>query len=261
MDIPYLLMVLVSIAALLLAWSIRPLPRFALVIGSLSWIALAAYPVGELYVMRATTASYDPLHQPMSDLGVTVCGDQPYSLANYNVCSPEHMLMNWLFVLLGVAIAVGAICLHRQWPPGRRAKTVTILWIIYGFSFILSGAIPADINFLAHTLWSMPSMIVQVPALLLLAGIMQDRRPHLATWTYIWAALNITTLVALVLSAIVELPFSAPAGLLQRALYLTIIVWAIGAAIYAARAPSWETPYPQDSTDDLVTPAGPRNRS
>lgn len=260
-EIPYLLMVFASIAALLLAWSIRALPRVSLVIGSLAWISLAAYPVGEFYVMRASTVPYDPLQQPMSDLGVTICNEQPYSLAVAEVCSPEHMLMNWFFVFLGVAIAIGAICLHRQWPPGRRANAVTVLWVIYGCSSVMAGAVPADVHFLGHTFLSVPGMIVQIPALLLLAGIVREHRPRLATWTYIWAALNITTLVVLTLSGTVDLPVTMPGGLFQRALYFTVIAWAIGAAILTARRPQWAVPGQVEEDHPVFQGAGSRRTS
>lgn len=253
-------MVFTSIAILLLAWSIRALPRIPIVIGAVAWIALAAYPVGEIYVMRASTVPYDPLQQPMSDLGVTICDEQAYSLAIAEVCSPEHMLMNWLFVFFGLAIAVGAICLHRQWPPSRRANAVTILWIIYGLSSVMAGVVPADIHFLGHTFLSMPGMIVQIPALLLLAGIVREYRPHLATWTYIWATLNIATLVVLTLSGTVDLPLALPGGLLQRALYFTVIAWAIGAAILTARRPQWAIPT-READESLSYPTGIRKMS
>ncbi|MGO1923899.1 MAG: DUF998 domain-containing protein, partial [Jeotgalicoccus sp.] len=61
------------------------------IIGALSWIALSLYFIVEFLVIRVSSAPYNFLIQPMSDLGVTICGIDTYELAAYEICSPVHL--------------------------------------------------------------------------------------------------------------------------------------------------------------------------
>lgn len=63
-------------------------------IGSTCWISLSLYFVVEAWVISQSAAPYDAMRQPMSDLGVTRCGVRAYPLANYEICSTAHLLMN-----------------------------------------------------------------------------------------------------------------------------------------------------------------------
>jgi len=175
------------------------------------------------------TAPYNLLYQPMSDLGVTTCGPDTYPLALYEICSPSHLLMNWTFALTGVVIAVGAILLDQFWPRGRRATSATVLLVIYGLSYAISGIVPANIGFAWHTLGALPGMIAQIPALLLIALTVRDRMPQLAVWTSVCLAITTGMLLLLALQPVVP---GLPGGLLQRLLYGSVFLWMVGTAIF-----------------------------
>ncbi|GAA0361564.1 hypothetical protein GCM10008968_16650 [Bacillus horti] len=170
---------------------------------------------------------YSFLDQPMSDLGVTVCGTNTYLLAPYEICSPAHLLMNWTFTITGLTTVIGAICLQQFWPATRMARVATWLLIIFGLSMSVAGIIPADVSFVWHTLASLPGMFVQIPALFLLGKAIRGIRPKLATWSYICGALTSAVLLSLFLQAFISLP----GGLLQRLLYASVYVWSMGTAV------------------------------
>lgn len=224
----YVLMAAVTIVACAGAVLLRKRPDMAARTGFISWMSLTLYFVIDLVVLGRTSAPYDVLRQPMSDLGVTTCGTGTYPLAPYDICSPSHLLMNWTFTLTGVVIAVGAILLHQFWPRGRRAVAATVLLVIYGLSYSIAGIVPADVSFLWHTLGSLPGMFVQIPALLLIALTTRSRMPSLAAWTSACLAITTGLLLLLLIQPVVP---QLPGGLLQRLLYGSVYLWMVVTAI------------------------------
>ncbi|QGH33315.1 DUF998 domain-containing protein [Gracilibacillus salitolerans] len=222
MYTPYILMTLLTIIAFLIVLLLRNQHKIIAGIGFVSWISLSLYFVIEYIVIQATTASYNFLEQPMSDLGVTSCGTNTYSLAPYEICSPYHLLMNWTFTVTGIVIFFGAIALHQFWPDNKKTRIATLLLVIFGLSYNISGIIPADINFLWHTFGSIPGMIVQIPALILISIAIRKVKPKLAIFTFISTIVTTCSLIFL----FYQPPFiSLPGGLLQRILYGSIYFW------------------------------------
>lgn len=193
-------------------------------IGFICWIALSLYFVFEYIVIRATTSFYSIFAQPMSDLGVTICGRETYPLAPYEICSPYHLLMNWTFAITGIVIFVGAISLHQFWPNQRQTRIATFLLVIYGLSYTISGIFPADINFLWHTLGSLPGMVVQIPALMMIGFAIRKQMPKLARWTFFFVLLTTAALILLFFQPIFT---DFPGGLLQRVLYGSVYLWMV----------------------------------
>lgn len=167
--------------------------------GFLSWILLVFYFPAEVLVISKTTSAYNFMMQPMSDLGVTECMAHAYSLAPYHICSPLSGLMNITFIITGVLITFGAILLHRFWGDSGRTRTATGMWILYGLGYSVSGIYPADINFWVHTVFSLPGMFLQIPAMLIIAKAVRNRMPKLAVWTYICMGLSALSLIVLVI--------------------------------------------------------------
>ena len=229
---PYVLMTVLALLVIALLFVLQRWPKPAVVLGHISWLALSLYFLVEYLVIQATTLPYDPLHQPMSDLGVTGCGESLYALSDHAICSPLHLTMNWTFTIAGLATIAGALSLRLWLPPGRKTRAATILWIIHGLSSIAAGIVPADIDFWLHTLGSIPSMVVQIPALILIALLVRGSRPALSVWT--WTAAVVTT-ASLVLLFVQPGPLSIPGGLLQRILYGSVYVWMSVTAIAAWR--------------------------
>ncbi|MGN8646796.1 DUF998 domain-containing protein [Gracilibacillus sp. HCP3S3_G5_1] len=227
MDLSYFFMMVITILALIFALFFRKY-IIAIKIGFISWILLSVYFPIEYLVIQATTAPYNFLTQPMSDLGVTTCGINTHILAPYEVCSPYHLLMNWTFTVTGIVIFVGAICLQQFWPDSKKTKIATGLLVIFGLSYSISGIFPADVSFLWHTLGALPGMVVQIPALLLIGIAIHKTMPILAIWTYISTLLTTCSLVFLFYQPSF---INLPGGLLQRILYGSIYLWMTVTAI------------------------------
>ncbi|WP_250129845.1 DUF998 domain-containing protein [Jeotgalicoccus sp. WY2] len=103
--------------------------------------------------------------------------------------------MNWTFTLTGIAVFTGAIFLHKFWPDNKKTKTATVLLVIFGLSYSISGIFPADINFLVHTFASLPGMFVQIPALIIIGRAIKSTMPKLSKWTYFCLTLNLLSLL------------------------------------------------------------------
>jgi hypothetical membrane protein len=136
-------------------------------------------------------------------------------------------MMNITFILTGVMVAAGAILLHGHWPDNRRTRFATMLWIIYGIGYMISGIYPADINFWVHAASSLPSMVVHIPAMIILAREFGRQRPKLARWTWICMALSAASLIGLMIGL-------AP-GLMQRLMYGSTWLWMGVTAVVLAR--------------------------
>lgn len=167
---PSVFMVVVTVVMFYLAVVLRKKRRIAVLIDGISWVLPPFYFVVEYIAIRATTSQYYFLKQPMSDLGVTTCRAYTYPTATHIICSPYHLLINWANVLTGIAIFVGAICFHPLWPTTRKTTIATVLLVIFGLSNTLVGVIPVDINFIWHVLVGLPGMVMQIPALFLIAN-------------------------------------------------------------------------------------------
>lgn len=222
--ISYVAMGLLTVTALCTALLLRKQYEFTKKIGMVSWISLSAYFFIEYIVIQATTVPYNLLNQPMSDLGVTACGTETYELAAYAICSPFHPLMNWTFTLTGIIIFVGAIFLHQFWPDKRGTRIATMLLVIFGLSYGISGIFPADLNFLIHTFASLPGMFVQIPALILIGLAIRKTMPKLSKWTFLCAFLTTASLMLIFLQPMFT---DLPGGLFQRFLYGFVWLWMV----------------------------------
>ncbi|MBM7678842.1 hypothetical protein [Gracilibacillus alcaliphilus] len=49
--------------------------------------------------------------------------------------------------------------LHQFWSDGKLSRIATALLVIYGLTGTSARIIPADMNFLLHTLGSLPAMV------------------------------------------------------------------------------------------------------
>ncbi len=220
----YILMGILTVSMFIAALALKDKCEVTKIIGALSWITLSLYFIVELLVIRASTVPYNFLKQPMSDLGVTICGIDTYELAAYEICSPAHLTMNWTFTLTGIVVFTGAIFLHKFWSDNKKTKTATVLLVIFGVSYSFSGIFPADINFLVHTFASLPGMFVQIPALIIIGWAIRSTMPKLSKWTYFCLMLNLLSLLFIFLQLVFP---ELPGGLIQRALYASIWLWMV----------------------------------
>lgn len=227
-SLTYFLMSVLIITIISTTFLLRHQRDITAKIGFICWISLSTYFIIEYIVIRNTTAPYNFLKQPMSDLGVTACDRDTYVLASYEICSPYHQLMNWTFIMTGIVIFVGAICLHQFWSNQRQSIIATFLLVMYGLSYTISGIVPADVNFLWHTLGSIPGMFVQIPALIIIGLSIRRKSPKLSFWTFVCVLISTSSLILLFFQ---PLFIDLPGGLLQRILYGSVYFWMVITAI------------------------------
>lgn len=235
MNIHYYFMLLLTLIVLGGAWYLHKRQIQFVKAGAWAWVSLSLYFVIEYFVIRATTAPYSIRNQPMSDLGITSCGTDTYILAAYEICSPAHLVMNWTFTLTGIVIIIGAVGLHALWPKKRSTKIATGLLIVNGLSYSIAGIVPADIDFWWHTTGSLPGMVVQIPALLLLSRAIRVEMPRLSHWTKFCGYLNVAILLLIFIQPFIQLP----GGLLQRMLYAATWLWMVVTAVMVLKGKKW----------------------
>lgn len=207
--------VLIIISSILYAY--RNTSPFPSRMGLLSWMALLSYFPIELVIISQTTKPYSIMDQAMSDLGVLSCGYDAYPLSAYEICSPMAHEMNVIFILTGMLIASGAVLIHHFWGGSKWTIVATVLLVIYGLGYTVSGIYPADINFLAHTLPSIPSMLFQIPAMYIIARFIRHKWPGLAQFTFVCMSISTLSLILMIIGL--------PAGLMQRLLYFSVWFW------------------------------------
>lgn len=207
--------VLIIISTILYAY--RKTSPYPVRIGMLSWMALLLYFPIELIIISRTTKPYSFMDQAMSDLGVLSCGYNTYPLSVHEICSPMAHEMNIIFILTGMLVAAGAVLLHHFWNGTRWTIVATVLLVIYGLGYTVSGIYPADVNFLAHTLPAIPTMIIQIPAMYIIARSIRHKWPGLARFTLICMTVSTLSLILIIIGL--------PAGLMQRPLYFSVWLW------------------------------------
>ena len=109
--------------------------------------------------------------------------------------------------------------LGRGWPDKGRSRDVGRVQARLQHS----GIYPADINFFVHTIFSLPSMFLQIPAMIIIAKSIRNKMPGLSLWTYTCMGLSALSLMVIVIGF-------AP-GLMQRLLYGSVWLWMIVSAI------------------------------
>ncbi|MBM7630924.1 DUF998 domain-containing protein [Geomicrobium sediminis] len=191
-------------------------------IGITAWILSLVPLLYEPIAIAASPVPYNPMLQPMSDLGVTVCKENAYPLVHsLMICSPHYVIVNALFTLSGVAYVVGALALRRFVSE----RLPFVLLMLFAIGAIISGLVPADVNFVAHTIPALTMFFVPV-----VIGF-YAKRMHVAkvwNWSIFW--LMILIFVGMVLTV-----FFPIGGLLQRSFYALVVVWGVGFMVLLRR--------------------------
>ena len=184
-----------------------------------SWIFAIAYFLYEPFAIRATTAPYHWIQQPMSDLGVTECGKDTYILAAYELCSPHAYVVNVLFFLTSIALLIGSIYIYQQVDKSQVVQLANVGLIIFAVGVGFS-VIPANLNFLWHTIPSVLSMMVIGPAIGLYAMKFNKGKGLSYVACILLSVLFVSFFVMIVT------PFEI-GGLLQRLFYLVAYGWGL----------------------------------
>ncbi|GAK08125.1 DUF998 domain-containing protein [Geomicrobium sp. JCM 19038] len=175
----------------------------------LYWIGISAWFISlvpllyEPIPIAASPVPYYYMIQPMSDLGVTVCKENAYPMVHsLMICSPHHVIVNVLFTLSGVAYLVGAFVV-RQFVPERLPF---VLLLLFAVGAIISGLIPANVNFTLHTIPALAMFLVPI-----LIGIYAKRVQVGRAWNW-----SIFTIMIMIFIGMVLTVFFPIGGLIQR---------------------------------------------
>lgn len=115
-------------------------------LGPILWISSLQYFIIQIVVANASATPFSWQKNPISDLGNTACAE--YS-ARF-VCSPQHDLMNFSFLLLGLTMVFGSVLIAQQYSKKQRAGFYLLM--LAGFGTILVGMFPENTIAGVHTL-------------------------------------------------------------------------------------------------------------
>lgn len=132
-------------------------------------LAQPAVIVAELVVAARWRGDYSHARNTISDLGAVNCGTIRAAYGPVEVCSPWHPLMNTTFVLIGIALALGALAV-RGLGPSLARRPAMILLFVAGVSSAGVGLVPLDVDAGLHTLVATPLFVTQPLALLLVGS-------------------------------------------------------------------------------------------
>jgi hypothetical membrane protein len=198
----------------------KPLRHFARrypAVGPLAWIiGILQYFVAQWYVANAWPTAFSLRFNDISDLGSTSCRIRN---AVY-VCSPLHGLMNWSLILVGPALAIGAVLIYANLRPHRQAKAAFVLLAVSGLCTSLVGLLPEDIAPVTHTLIASTCLIVYTLGVGMVYAV-QELPWWLRRFSLEIACLS---LVALLLLA-VRLPTPLGPGGLERLSDYSLDLW------------------------------------
>jgi hypothetical membrane protein len=146
-------------------------------VGAACWTLTVAYLLAQPLVAAAWQPPYDLATNSISDLGVTRCGSypRPGDRVVY-ACSPRHVLMNTVFVAVGVLTAAGAVLTRAIWP--RRLTRLGVAFVVLaGVGGILVGLAPANVNLATHAAGGLLQVPGAVAPLVLGVAAWRVQRP------------------------------------------------------------------------------------
>ena len=117
------------------------------VAGGLAWASIAQFFVVEELTRRGSTLPYGRTTHYISDLGAVTCG----TYEGREICSPDHVWINGSFVLVGAAIAAGAVLVRAAAPDGV-TPAVLASYAAAGAGSVLTGLFPLDTAYAPHVL-------------------------------------------------------------------------------------------------------------
>jgi hypothetical membrane protein len=177
------------------------------------------YFVAQVIAASAWEPPYSWRLNAISDLGAVGCG--PFD--GRSVCSPSHGLMNASFILLGVAMAVGAVLFYREFCGSRIGFS---LMVLAGVGAILVGVFPEDTTYSAHIAGADLAFLLGNVALIVLGRTLRVSR-----W-FLWYSIvsGAVALVALVLF-LTHHRFFLELGGMERLVAYPQTVWLVAFAM------------------------------
>src|SRR5580658_4184434 len=114
--------------------------------GAIFWILCLQYFAGEAISIMGWRGPYSLSENYISDLGAVSCGSTAEGLNGQTgaLCSPLHAVMNTSFVLQGLLIVAGALCVRRMFPTGKLWAVALLLTAVSGLGVFVVGLAPED---------------------------------------------------------------------------------------------------------------------
>lgn len=181
---------------------------------------------------------YSWIHNAISDLGVTSCGDyDDVGSRTRTICSPYHATFNVAMAVTGVLVALGGWLMRNAWST-RPTRVAMIMMIPVGLAIVGVGAMPWDQLPDLHDLVATAQWILQLSAMVLCVSLVRDGRPGSRV-------LAIGTAAAVVVSVVgFALFLAGPAtqsvigwGLAERLAFDVLTLWTmvVGAHVLVRR--------------------------
>lgn len=134
-------------------------------IGPAVWMLSIQYYVVQVIAAHAWATPFSWLHNTISDLGNTACG--PYG--DRVVCSPDHVLMNASFIMLGVTMFTGSSLIYHEFKRSRASAVGFAGMALAGLGSVLVGAFPENTVALMHTTGALLAFVLGNLAMIILA--------------------------------------------------------------------------------------------
>ncbi|MFD9664209.1 DUF998 domain-containing protein [Rhodococcus sp. NPDC059968] len=204
--------------------------QLAVRVGGAAWVLIALYFLAEVVTARAWPRPYRVRTSSVSNLGVTGCDGS----AATRLSSPLHAVINSAFVLTGVLILVGAVCLRDFLPPGLLRRTALALFSIAAISAALTGFVPIDVDAHLHQVVATPTFVARNAAMIVVAVGLYKRWRAFTLWTGFCGLAGIVGMAAILLR-------EGPFGITERLALYPFTLWVVTAGFSALRARAWLT--------------------
>lgn len=150
--------------------------------GAIFWILCLQYFAGEAISIMGWRGPYSLRENYISDLGaVGSCGEGAGVNGHTGaLCSPLHAVMNASFVLQGLLIVAGTLCVRTMFPAGKLWTTGLFLTGVSGLGVFVVGLAPEDTRPIIHYLGAVENLFCTNAAMSLTGAAMLDWRRE--TW-------------------------------------------------------------------------------
>ncbi|MFE7618321.1 DUF998 domain-containing protein [Streptomyces sp. NPDC057496] len=199
-------------------------------IGYLAWIVgvVQFFVIHGIAEAAWAKPAYSWARNNISDLGNAHCAMQSEPEPRY-ICSPEHGLMNFSFVALGLLLVVGVVLAGGAlWRRGAAGVVARLLLVGAGAGFVLAGLAPADVDEDQHVLGALLIMAVGNIGLVLAAFCSAERVPASLRWATGLLGVTAITALGLFLS---HRYLGLGMGGMERVAAFPLLVWALGAGV------------------------------
>jgi hypothetical membrane protein len=142
--------------------------------GAIFWILCLQYFAGEAISIMGWRGPYSLSENYISDLGAVGCGNAAAGLNGQTgaLCSPLHAVMNTSFVLQGLLIVAGALCVRPLFPTGKLWTAALLLTGVSGLGVFVVGLAPEDTMASIHYLGAVENLFCTNAAMTLMGVAM-----------------------------------------------------------------------------------------